>query len=140
MGVFEDVVVKAKAAVDVAGKKTGEFVEIAKLKIAASEITGELKKKYQELGRLAYDAAKNNSNIQEKTNLAVTEIDELFVKLSIVNAQIDIIKSIIRCPECGGSNSMEAAFCSNCGQKFEKTEDSEAEKEDAGDTEEDTEI
>ena len=120
MGVFEDVMSKAKVAVDTAGKKTGDLVEIAKLKFAASEITGELKKRHHELGKLTYDSVKNDTDIKLKSNEIVNEIDELYVKLSIVNAQIDLIKNVVRCTDCGCSNSMESAFCNGCGCKLSK--------------------
>ena len=65
MGVFEDVVVKAKAVAEVAGKKTGEFVELSKLKVNAAEVSKDISQRLEALGKIAYDAAKTENNADE---------------------------------------------------------------------------
>ena len=58
MGVWEDVVLNAKTAVNAVGKKAGEMVDISKLRLSATEITREISNQFEEIGRMVYEAKK----------------------------------------------------------------------------------
>lgn len=42
MGLFEDVVVNAKEAVNAVGKKAGQMVDISKLRLSAADLNNEI--------------------------------------------------------------------------------------------------
>jgi len=118
VGVFEDVVIKARSAADYAGKKTGEIVEITKLKISASETEGKISKELLELGRKVYNAAKEHSDCTEYVQVKSESIDKLYVELEKISDKIAELKSEKRCKECNFHNPQDANFCLKCGAKL----------------------
>ena len=85
MGLFEDVVVNAKSAVDVVGKKAGKFVDVSKLRINAADINNEISRKFEELGRAVYEAAKDGSDTSNAVSEHSAEINDLYDQLNAVN-------------------------------------------------------
>lgn len=81
MGFLEDSVILAREFIDATGKKSGELVEAQKLKLAIAKFRSQLSEDYQTLGRLAYDAAKNGTDIDEVHAAIVLAIDEKLEKL-----------------------------------------------------------
>ena len=123
MGLFEQTTTKAKEIVDIAGKKTGDFIELQKLKINAASLQSAISKEYEALGRIFYENQKNESE-----NLAygeiISSIDNKLEDLKILNAKIALAKGEKSCPACCSVNNDDALFCNRCGQKlvFEETE------------------
>jgi hypothetical protein len=62
MGTFEDFIVKIKEAASFAGKKTGEAVEVSKLRISATETQNKIDREFTALGKKIYDAAKEQTD------------------------------------------------------------------------------
>ena len=58
MGLFEDVVVNAKEAVNAVGKKAGQMVDISNLWLSAADLNNEISKRFESLCRVIYDAKK----------------------------------------------------------------------------------
>lgn len=88
MGLFEDVVINAKSAVNAVGKKAGQLVDVSKLKISAAELSNEIDKKYEALGKAVYDAKKADSDPADLVAEAIVAIDELQEQLTALNEQI----------------------------------------------------
>lgn len=120
MGLFEDVVVNAKTAVNVVGKKAGQMVDISKLRINAADLNNEISKRFEALGRVIYDAKKTENDSAELVNECVAAIDELYEQLDAVNEQISSLRCRVVCKQCGEENSAEACFCSKCGNKLDQ--------------------
>lgn len=118
MGVLEEVVSKAKTAADYATKKTGEIVEVTKLKITASEVEGKIKTELLELGKKVYNAAKEQTDCTEYVTAKVEAIDKLNVELEKIHDSVAELRSEKRCPECKATNSQEAIYCQKCGAKL----------------------
>jgi vacuolar-type H+-ATPase subunit I/STV1 len=118
MGVFEDVVMKTKSAADYAGKKTGEIIEITKLRISASEIEGRISKELLELGRKVYSCAKEHSDCTEYVESKSESVDKLYAELLKVSDKISELKSEKKCAECGFDNQQDANYCQKCGAKL----------------------
>lgn len=119
MGLLEDVVVNAKSAVTVVGKKAGQIVDISKLRIGAAELNSEINKRYEALGRVVYDAHKTEDNAEELVHECVNAIDDLYEQLDAVNEQISAIRKRTVCKVCGEENPQGAAFCCKCGTKLD---------------------
>lgn len=118
MGVLEDAVIKAKSAADYAGKKTGEFVELSKLRIAASEVEKKIDFEYAELGKMVYKAAKEQTDCTEYVGEKAAAIDALFSEHAELSDKIGALRSLKKCPVCAYENPQDAVFCNKCGEKL----------------------
>ena len=118
MGLFEDVVVNAKSAVDVVGKKAGKFVDISKLRISAADINNEISKKFEELGRAVYTAAKDGTDASNTISENSAVINDLYEQLEAVNSQLALARERLICKNCGNENEQGAVYCSKCGSKL----------------------
>lgn len=115
MNLFDEFVNRAKDVVDVAGKKTGELVEVSKLKLQAVQINSDIGKAYERLGAIVYEQAKAGTDNSDLIAVCVSEIDALLASLEELNEKIDESKTGSRCPNCGANNPEAAVFCSRCG-------------------------
>ena len=120
MGILDDVVVNAKSAATAVGKKAGELVDLSKLRINAADISGEINKKYQELGRILYQAKKEGAQEEDAVKSCIALIDELYEQLDAVNAQILLMRHKKVCGNCKKENSEDAAVCSACGAALDE--------------------
>ena len=128
MGLFEDVVVNAKSAVSVVGKKAGQIVDISKLRFNAADINNEISKRFESLGRVVYDAEKTENNSSELVSECVKAIDDLYDQLDAINEQIAVLKNRVKCKSCGFENAQDAIYCNKCGTKLAGDEEQAAEK------------
>lgn len=119
MGMFDDVVINAKAAANAISKKAGNLCDISKLKYNASNIKGEIYKKCQELGELMYQSKYSAPVPQEKIDALLAEIKTLHSDLDSVNELLATAKNLIICPACGSIISSDSVFCCKCGIKIE---------------------
>ena len=101
MGLFEDVVVNAKEAVNAVGKKAGQMVDISKLRLSAADLNNEISKRFEALGRVIYDSKKTENDSADLVNECITAIDELYEQLDAVNDQISALRSRVICKKCG---------------------------------------
>ena len=106
MGLFEDVVVNAKEAVNAVGKKAGQMVDISKLRLSAADLNNEISKK-------------TGNDSADLADECITTIDDLYEQLDAVNDQISALRSKVICKKCGAENPAEACYCNMCGSKFD---------------------
>lgn len=124
MGLFEDVVINAKSALNVVGKKAGKIVDVSKLKISAVEIQNKIAKLYEELGRCAYKSFKNGNTLSCVEEYA-KKIDILKEEFISIDEKIAEMKKKVRCSQCGFINLEDAVYCCKCGAKIESTNETE---------------
>ena len=62
MSRFDDLLLKAKTVANAAGKKTGELVEVSKLKLEAVQINSDIQKAYERLGSVVYEQEKTGAD------------------------------------------------------------------------------
>lgn len=120
MGVFEDAVIKAKSAADYAGKKTGELVELSKLRISSTEIEKKIDNEYAELGKMVYKAAKEHADCTDYVQEKAAVIDALFSEHAQLDCKISALRNLKKCPDCTCENAQDAVYCSKCGKKLEE--------------------
>ncbi|HEX2985864.1 MAG TPA: zinc ribbon domain-containing protein [Caproiciproducens sp.] len=118
MGLFEDVVVNAKSAVNVVGKKAGQIVDISKLRISAADLNNEISKRFETLGRTVYEAKKTDNDSSDLVSECITAIDDLYEQLDAVNEQLTVMRAKQICKGCGEENPESAIYCSKCGRKL----------------------
>lgn len=118
MGLFEDVVVNAKSAVNVVGKKAGQIVDVSKLRINAADLNNEISKHYESLGRTIYEAKKTDNDSSDLVSECITAIDDLYEQLDAVNEQLVAMRAKLLCKNCGQENPQDSDYCSKCGHKL----------------------
>ena len=80
----------------------------------------QLKEYYIELAKVYYEA--NKHSVPEEYSSYFANIAEKHTNISNLNDQINTIKGMFPCPNCGTALPSDALFCSSCGTKIEKTE------------------
>lgn len=118
MGIFEDVVFNAKSAANTVGKKAGRLVDISKLRLNATELNNEISKRYEALGRVVYNASKEDQDVKGLIDECIISIDALYLRLDEVNEKIAKLQNKATCPICGSGNAEGSLFCSHCGTKL----------------------
>jgi len=118
MDMFDSFMEKAKGAYDVAAKKTGELVEISKIKLECVKVNNEIKRLYEKLGSAVYSMVKANFENQDVIDSITEEIDESLAKLSKLNEKLSDIKNINICSVCGCKNPEDNYYCSKCGTRI----------------------
>ena len=122
MGLFEDVVVNAKSAANVVGKKAGQLVDVSKLKISAADLNNEIGKRFEALGRILYNAKKNGTDASAMVEENITAIDDLYEQLAAINQQLTQLRNKTMCKACGEENPQDAVYCNRCGKKLAEEE------------------
>lgn len=122
MDTFDDLFEKAKSLVDIAGKKTSDVVELAKLRMSRMQVNNEIQRTYEKLGAFVYKFRKTGEENDALIEICVSEVDGLLKKLDEIADKINEIKSSIKCPQCGAVNDDEAVYCAKCGAKMSPEE------------------
>lgn len=131
MGFFEDSYITAKEAFDAVGRKGSELVETQKLKINIARLNAQITKDFETLGRLAYDSAKNGTNIDDVHAAIVMAIEEKYQEIERIQAKLAQARGLLYCPKCGATNPPESQFCNRCGSNLgaqEKESDAESDQ------------
>ncbi|MGN1059422.1 MAG: hypothetical protein ACI4QW_03230 [Clostridia bacterium] len=106
-----------KQTVNSAVKKSGELVELTKIKIAVGDTKNAIRTNFEKLGELAYLAAKGD-DAQGTAEELVSAIDELKETLNQQEAKLAELSNKKICSHCGKASSEDSAFCSACGNPF----------------------
>ena len=99
-------------------KKSGEVVELTKLKLAIADTKSEIKSKFRQLGEMFYKEQKGESADLEQTEDIIMQIDELKEILEAQESKLASLKKQKICPNCNSSIDADAKFCSRCGERF----------------------
>lgn len=116
MAVFEEILSRAKAVAEAAGRKTGELVETTKLKVEIAELQREIAALYEGLGRLVYDGKISGEPVEDMVEACVAHLQEQNAYLTALQDRVLENKSVVRCAECGAINEDDARFCNQCGK------------------------
>ncbi len=100
-------------------KKSNQLVDVTKLSYAISTEEGELKKKYERIGRMVYDAKNGDCELSDEINTLCDDIALSLEKIKDLKTQMQVIKNKKPCPHCGHEMPADAQFCSACGCKNE---------------------
>lgn len=114
--------------VNVLGKKSGEMLEVTKLKLACAKLEKEVEEKKLALGHLCYEAYLEGKREEEEMLSLCKSIDELRAEIEKINEEIEAVQKEGQgseapkakfCSQCGEKQDAEAKFCRNCGNKLE---------------------
>ena len=101
-------------------KKTKDFTDIAKLN---SKVTTEedcIQKAYLKIGQLFYEANKDSLEIDGIYAEYFGIIKASQENITELKREINKIKGVTLCKECGAEVANGSAFCPKCGTKVEK--------------------
>lgn len=124
MAFFEEIGKKITQTGQGAVQKTKVFTEVTKLNGQISEQQKRIDNAYSQIGKLYYDLY--NAEPDKEFAQWVGLIQEAQVQIKEIKEQIIRVKGTTRCPNCGSELQQGTLFCSVCGVKLEKSEESSA--------------
>ena len=116
---FDNIVDKAKETFEGVYKKAEKAVSVQKQKIDVYSLETKLSRSYEILGKLCYDAIRNDEPFDAESVKPVT--DDIAEKIQMIeSANEDILKAKNKkvCEKCGAQIDKNAVFCSACGKKI----------------------
>lgn len=119
MDFFDNAIVKAKEAIDIACKKTNEAVNTGKQKFDIASIESKRAKDFEQLGMLYFDTVKDTEIENDSIRALVEEIKNKNDKIKELKTEINNTKNKRICPQCGAVIDKYSVFCSVCGTKLE---------------------
>lgn len=117
MGFFDDALNKAKETIDVVGQKTGEVVNVQKIRFEIAAVENKREKDLRELGRLYFSKYKNADDVPADMAAVINAIKEKSVKINLLKTEMAKVQDRKMCPECGEVIDADANFCRGCGAK-----------------------
>lgn len=111
----DEFVFMAKNAADAASKKTGEVVEISKLRYQIRQTEWDIEKAYAKLGAIIYESKRSAEDFTDAILLATGEIDDLKLKRDQFEAKLRTYRKVQKCAKCEKENDMSASYCARCG-------------------------
>ena len=118
MDFFDDMLSKAKDAIDVASKKTGEVVNTQKQKFDIAALDSKRAKDFAVLGEIYYNKIKDGEASDENISELVLSIKEKSDKIDKLKAEINNAKNKRICPKCGAAIDQISNYCNACGEKL----------------------
>ena len=111
---------KASETTAKAVQKAKEMSDIAKLNSMISEEETKINNNYYQVGKL-YVTMHSHDHEEEFAGM-VASIAESEEKIKSYRQQIQDIKGVVRCPQCGAEVQSGVAFCSSCGAPMPKVQ------------------
>ena len=99
--------------------KSGQLVDTTKLSYHISIEESELKKKYELIGKMVYEAKCGDGELSDEINTICDDIQLTLEKIDDMKQQLQVLKNKTNCPHCGKVIAKNAPFCSSCGCKNE---------------------
>lgn len=117
MGFLDNAVNVAKETIGVVGHKTGEVVNVQKIRFEIAAIQSKREKDLRELGRVCFAKYKNSDDVPAEIANIVAAIKEKSVKISALKTEIAKVQERKLCPKCATFIDADSKFCRNCGEK-----------------------
>ena len=118
MATLDDILLKAKSMAQSAGEKTGDFIELTKLRLDAAQKEKEIVAALEGLGRLVYDSSKAETDVDELVWACIQQVDELTDEVELLREKINLYKGRVACAVCRVYNPEDAVYCKKCGTKM----------------------
>ena len=121
MAFLDDLSKKITQAGQSAVQKTKDMSDIAKINTAISEEERKINNAYFQIGKMYVSL--HGANPEPSFAGLITAVKEAEQKIVAYRSQIQNIKGIARCSQCGAEVSNSVAFCSACGASMYVKED-----------------
>lgn len=119
MDFFDNAVSKAKEALDIACKKTGEVVTTSKQKFDVATIESKRSKDFEALGKIYFEMIKDEEIEDFEIKDLVLEIKDKNEKIDALKEEINNAKNKRTCPVCKATIDKLSVYCNICGAKLE---------------------
>ncbi|MBE7043620.1 MAG: zinc-ribbon domain-containing protein [Ruminococcaceae bacterium] len=100
-------------------KKSGQLVDSTKLHYQISTEEGELKKKYERIGKMVYQAKCGEGELSDEINTICDDIALSLEKIGELKQRLQVVKNKKNCPHCGEEIAQDTPYCAACGCKNE---------------------
>lgn len=121
MGLFDDISRKVTDAGQKTMQKTKEMTDVARINSLISQEENKINNTYYQIGKMYVSLHANDS--EEAFSGMVATVAELEQKISGYKKQIQDIKGVQHCQNCGAEVPRGFAFCSSCGSPMPKMQD-----------------
>ena len=101
-------------------QQTKNFADVTRLNSAISDNEKAIAKIYSEIGKAYYEKHKEDALAEEAES--INKINALFAEIKQHKDEINRIKGIAMCPNCGAEVVAGSTFCNACGQALPKNE------------------
>lgn len=125
----------ARDFADKAVTKTGEVVEVSKLRLELSKQQGRLRGLYQRLGSSVYSMKEKDYEDPDLIDNLCQDIKENLKIQKKLQGQIAALKKMSVCPVCGSRNPMDSIYCNQCGSRLKQEFQQNAKEESASEAE-----
>ena len=125
----------AKDFADKAVTKTGEVVEVSKLRLELSKQQGRLRGLYQRLGSSVYSMKEKDYEDPDLIDNLCQDIKENLKIQKKLQGQIAALKKMSVCSVCGSRNPMDSIYCNQCGSRLKQEFQQNAKEESASEAE-----
>ena len=117
MAFFDEISKKITSTGQSAVKKTKDVAEVARLNSLVADEERNSEALYREIGKLYVKLHQNDC--EEQFASLIDSVRKSNNTVLALKKQINDIKKVSDCPNCGASVPVNAAFCSVCGNKIE---------------------
>lgn len=118
MGIFDDFGKRVKDAGQKSVQKTRELSEISHLNTMLSQAESKINNLYCQIGKTYMEL--HRDDCEEDLAQYVSSIKDLEKDISLYKKQIQEIRGVQVCNQCGADISRGSAFCSSCGAPVPK--------------------
>jgi len=109
-------------------KTSGELVKNTKLSFALSSEEEKLRQVYLDIGKKVHEIYQYGGSLGKFFDEKYTEIQQIESAIAELRHQIDTIKGVKSCPECGDGIQRGASFCPKCGYQVHDSKSGRKEK------------
>lgn len=120
MGLFDDFGKRVKDAGQKSVQKTRELSEISHINTLISQAESNINRTYYEIGKAYVNLHRDDS--EESLASMVSSITNLEAEIEQYKKQIQQIRGVQVCSQCGAEISRGSAYCSSCGAQAPKME------------------
>lgn len=106
---------KTGQAAESAGRKATELAQSTRLNLQIFDLNTECEVLYKEIGKLVYDVHQGIEQDDEAMQNRLAKLDDIHARIAELREQIGMLKSSVRCPNCGKQCSRTDVFCPACG-------------------------
>ncbi|MBO4884426.1 MAG: zinc-ribbon domain-containing protein [Clostridia bacterium] len=115
MAFFDDIG-KSINSMTQSARKTAE---VAKIQHQITQKQAEFDSLYHQIGQLYYSCHQRGLQPDESIAALCNRVTATAQEIDKLNAEIDRIRNVRRCPVCGNAMELDSRFCSKCGAKLE---------------------
>ena len=117
MALFDDIKKKVADTTQGAVKATKDLADIARLNSQISDAQGKIEGLYRQIGKLYFETC--GEMAAEPFGEMCAEITAANAQIAKLQAELQVVKGLKRCPNCGADIPMASGFCGKCGTAVE---------------------